>query len=325
MKAMILAAGLGQRMRPLSRLRAKPVLPVLNRPLLHWTLTRLARDGYRDVVINLHYLPATVRDAVGSGEEFGVRVCYSHERKILGSGGGPRSVRHFFGREPFLLVNGDMYFDFDLRSLMKRHIRSGARATLALKANPDPKRYGPVITGRGGRIVSIRRRPERGRGAVGLFTGVQVLDPACLDFLAPGPSDIVAELYIPLLERGEKLMGVRVNGPWFDLGDPARYLASHSALLQQGLSGARGRRLIDRSARVDPTARVVRSVVGARVVIGPGARVQDSVLWSDVTVGDDAGVKGCIVASGVRMAPRRRASGKVILRIGGKQRWARIG
>ena len=141
---MILAAGLGQRMRPLSTLRAKPVLPVLNRPLLHWTLQRLARDGFRDVVINLHYLPASVRDAVGSGEEFGVRVCYSHERRILGSGGGPRSVRHFFGSNPFLLVNGDMYFDFDLRALMKRHARSGATATLGAEAEP---RSAPLRTG----------------------------------------------------------------------------------------------------------------------------------------------------------------------------------
>jgi NDP-sugar pyrophosphorylase family protein len=324
MKAMILAAGLGQRMRPLSTLRAKPVLPVLNRPLLHWTLTRLARDGFRDVVINLHYLPASVRDAVGGGEAFGVRVCYSHERKILGSAGGPRSVRHFFGREPFVLVNGDMYFDFDLRALVRRHVRSGARATLALKPNPDPDHYGPVVTARDGRIYSIRQKPDRRSGAVSLFTGVQVLDPTCLDALPPGPSDLVAELYVPLLAQGEKLVGVRVSGPWYDLGDPARYLASHTALLHQNAQGVRRRRLIHRSARVDPSAKIVRSVVGERVVIGAKARVRDSVLWNDVVVGSEAGVKGCIVASGVTMKARRRATGKVILKIGGRQRWARI-
>jgi NDP-sugar pyrophosphorylase family protein len=325
MKAMILAAGLGQRMRPLSNLRAKPVLPVLNRPLLHWTLQRLARDGFRDVVINLHYLPASVRDAVGSGEEFGVRICYSHERRILGSGGGPRSVRHFFGSNPFLLVNGDMYFDFDLRALMKRHARSGAIATLALKPNPDPRHYGPVITGRDGRILSIRRKPAGQHGAVGMFTGVQVVDPACLERLPPGASDMIAELYVPLLAAGEKLMGVRVPGPWFDLSDPARYLESHSALLRLGAGSIRQRRLIDRSARIDPSARVVRSVVGERVVIGAGASVRDSVLWSDVTVGSGAGIRGCIVANGVTVAARRRTTGKVILKIGGRERWARIG
>lgn len=324
MKAMILAAGLGQRMRPLSNFRAKPVLPVLNRPLLHWTLARLARDGFRDVVINLHHLPATVRDAVGSGERFGVRVCYSRERTILGSGGGPRNVRHFFGSEPFLLVNGDMYFDFDLKGLLERHLRSGARATLALKPNHDPRHYGTVVTDRHGRVLAIREKRANTRGLVGLFTGVQILDPGCLEMLPSGASDLVGELYVPLLEKGEKLLGVRVSGPWFDLGDPGRYLASHSALLQRGVGGVRGRRLIHRSARIDPTARVVRSVVGERVVIGPKARVHDSVLWSDVTVGDGAGIKKCIVASGVCMAPRRHATGKVILRMGGRQRWTRI-
>src|SRR5687767_5450633 len=101
---MILAAGLGTRMRPLTLLRAKPVLPVMNRPLLHWTLDLLARGGVRDVMINLHYLPDTVREAVGTGREFGLRVAYSMEPKILGTGGGPRKVRDFFGGEPFILV-----------------------------------------------------------------------------------------------------------------------------------------------------------------------------------------------------------------------------
>jgi NDP-sugar pyrophosphorylase family protein len=101
MKAMVLAAGLGTRLRPLTLLAAKPVLPVLNRPLLHWTLDRLAEAGVRAAVVNTHHLPGTVRRALGDGRAFGLRLRYSHERRILGTGGGPRAVRAWLGREPF--------------------------------------------------------------------------------------------------------------------------------------------------------------------------------------------------------------------------------
>ena len=147
MKAMVLAAGLGLRMRPLTQIKAKPVLPVLNRPLVHWTLDLLAHHGVTQVVINLHHLPRTVVQAVGSGREFGLQVTWSRERRILGTGGGPRRVRDFFGSEPFFLVNGDVVFDFDLTDLLAKHRAAGARATLALVANPEPRRYSSIVTG----------------------------------------------------------------------------------------------------------------------------------------------------------------------------------
>jgi len=173
MKAMVLAAGLGLRMRPLTLLRAKPVLPVLNRPLLEWTMTRLARAGVRDVVVNLHHLPETVTDVCGTGRRFGLVIRYSDEPALLGTGGGPRAVRGFFGDEPLLLVNGDVLFDLDLRRLLAVHRASGARATLALRANPVPYAYSPVVSDRKGRILSIAGRPAAARGAVSMFASVQ--------------------------------------------------------------------------------------------------------------------------------------------------------
>jgi len=169
---MVLAAGLGLRMRPLTLLRAKPALPVLNRPLIHWTLELLRRHGVTDVVVNLHHLPATVRRAVGDGRALGLRVSYSFERELLGTGGGPRKVRRLFGDEPFLLVNGDVVFDMDLSDLVRRHVASGARATLALKAHRSAAEYGGIVTGPGGFIRSLAGLPRftnllrRPRGAL---------------------------------------------------------------------------------------------------------------------------------------------------------------
>ena len=311
---MVLAAGLGTRMQPLSDLVAKPALPVLNRPLLHHTLELLARHGFRDVIVNTHHRPESVERAVGSGRRFGLRVRYSYEPDLLGSGGGPRKVREFFGDEPALLVNGDCVFDVDLTQLVRRHLESGVLATLALKPNRDPRRYRPVVTDPDGRVRSIRGLPRRARGAVSLFTGVHIVDSELLERLPPGPSDIVADLYVPLLAEGARLLGVRVAGPWFDFGSPAFYLRSQLRLLAQAGGRTRAGSLLDDGVRVDARARVVRSVVGARSRIGKGAVVEGAVLWPGARVGEGASVVGCVVTAGARVAAGERLKKTIVLK-----------
>jgi NDP-sugar pyrophosphorylase family protein len=313
---MVLAAGLGTRMRPLTLLRAKPALPVMNRPLLHWTLDLLAKNGVTSVMINLHHLPSTVMDAVGDGRMFGLRVSYSREPRILGTGGGPRKVRAFFGDAPFILVNGDMVFDFDLRGLVRRHEKARARATLALRPNPDPRRYSAVRTTKDGRVTSLAGLPRPTRGTASLFTGVHVLDPALLDRLPAGPSDTVRDLYARLVEEGETVLGVRVRGKWFDIGSPALYLASQRALLAAGFGGAKGGVLVHPDARVHPSARVRRSVIGPGSVVEAGARVTDSALWDHVQVGRGAQVRDSILASGTRVGVGEKMAGVVVTRRG---------
>jgi NDP-sugar pyrophosphorylase family protein len=311
MHAMVLAAGLGRRMRPLSLLRAKPVLPVLNRPLIHWTLELLRRHGVTDVTINLHHLPTTVQRAVGDGRRFGLRVGYSHEREILGTAGGLRKVRRRFGSGPLLVVNGDMVFDFDLGALLRHHLASGARATLALLPNPDPSRYPPVFADRAGRVFSLPGFEGRRRGSPGLFTGVHVLDPAALDRLAPGPSDSIRDLYAGLLRDGEAVRGEWVRGFWHDLSDPTLYLDSQMALLRRRFGGGRSPRLA-RGARVHPRARVTCSVIGAGCVVEAGARVRRSVLWEGVRVGAGAIVEDTVVTDGAWIEPRTEVSGALL-------------
>jgi NDP-sugar pyrophosphorylase family protein len=310
---MVLAAGLGLRMRPLTDLKAKPVLPVLNRPLIHWTLDLLAHHGVTDVVINLHHLPRTVIDAVGSGRDFGLGVAWSRERRILGTGGGPRRVRHFFGDEPFFLVNGDVVFDFDLTDLLQRHRAAGARATLALAANPQPQRYSSIVTGTGGWVRSLAGLPRPARGQPSLFTGVHVLDPSLLDRLPAGASDIVRDLYAPLVDEGEDVLGVRMRGAWYDLGGPSLYLGSQLSMLSSGFRGLAKGPLIHPAARIHPRARVTRSVVGPRVVVEEGAEVAGSVLWDRVRVGAGARVRGSILATGSGVEARAQVDGQVMV------------
>ena len=307
MKAMVLAAGLGLRMRPLTLLRAKPVLPVLNRPLLHWTLRRLAAAGVREVMVNLHHLPETVTAALGAGRGLGLRIHYAREVRILGTGGGPRAVRDFFGRDAFLLVNGDVLFDLDLRRLCERHRRSGACATLALRPNPDPHAYSPVVTDRRGRILSIANRPRPAAGTVSLFASVHVLQPELLDRLPEGVSDNVRDLYIPLLAEGAHLIGVRARGACYDLGRPSLYRDAQLRLLP------RSRPLVGNGAQVARGARVGRTVVGQGARVLPGVRVFGSVFWEGAVVEAGARVSWAILAQGARVRSGERAERVVVL------------
>jgi NDP-sugar pyrophosphorylase family protein len=295
MKAMVLAAGLGLRMRPLTLLRAKPALPVLNRPLLHWTMEKLAGAGVRDVVVNLHHLPATIEDVLGTGRRWGLVIRYSEEPAILGTGGGPRAVRSLFGSEPMLVVNGDVLFDFDVRRILAAHRSSGAAATLALRANPVPYAYSPVVTDRSGRILSIAGRPRPASGRVAMFASVHALEPGILDRLPEGASDSVRDLYLPLLAEGARLVGVRMGGAWYDFGRPALYRDAQLRLIP---GRGRDRVLVDGAARVAATARLRRSVVGAKARVATGARVERSVLWDGAVVEAGARVKAAIVTTG---------------------------
>lgn len=296
MKAMVLAAGLGTRMQPLTRLRAKPALPVLNRPLLHWTLAALAEAGVRDVAINTHHLPATVREAAGSGRRWGMRIVWSHERRVLGTGGGPRRLRRFFGDEPCLLVNGDVFFRFDLRQLAARQRRTRAPVVLGLIPNPDPRRYSPVTMDRQGLIRAIAGQPGPARGRPWLFTGVHLVDPALFERLPRGPSDSVRDLYVPLLAEGARVEGVHLRGAWYDLGAPPLYLASQLAMIRTRIPGRARGCLVDPGSAVDRGARVMRSVIGRGAMVEEGSLVEDSVVWEGSRIGSGSVVRGSIVA-----------------------------
>jgi NDP-sugar pyrophosphorylase family protein len=320
MKAMVLAAGLGLRMRPLTLLRAKPVLPVFDRPLLQFTLERLAKAGVRDVIVNLHHLPESVVEAIGPGRRHGLRIRYSREPEILGTGGGPRAVREFFGREPFLLVNGDVFFDFDLRALVARHCASGAVATLALRPRPDARAYSPVVTDTRGRVLSIAGRPRARLGTLSMFASVHVLDSRLLERLPAGPSDSVRDLYVPLLAEGAHLAGVRCAGAWYDFGRPSLYRDAQLRMLR-----GRGQVLIGSGARIAAAAAVRRSVLGARSRVANGARVERSVLWPEAVVEHGARVVGSIVTTGGVVRTGERAENVIVLPLGALGPGDRVG
>jgi len=227
MKAMILAAGYGKRLRPLTEKIPKPLLPVGKYPILAWNLLLLKRHGIREAIINLHHLGEQIVETIRDGSGYGMRVAYSHEPEILGTGGGIKQASLYLQNGAFLVLNGDTLSDCDLTALIAAHRSSGALATLAVREDPDAADWGPVMLNDRSRIVQINGQPAAS-GALEtarhphMFAGLHVVDPAVLDAIPQGPCSII-DVYIELLRRERPLAGYHFSGYWSDIGTPERY------------------------------------------------------------------------------------------------------
>lgn len=225
MKAMILAAGLGTRLRPLTDRLPKPLLPVSGRPLIEWTLLLLRRYGVRDVIINLHHLGHLIEQALGDGSAFAMRIAYSREPVLLGTGGGLKQAEPFFSGEPFLVVNGDTLFDLDLTAMAAAHREGRSIATMALRADPEPERWGAVEVDAEHHVLRIngRGRDGGGRTSKRMFAGVHLMHPRLLADVPVGRDSSVIEAYVRAIQGGETVGGYEWSGYWSDIGTPERY------------------------------------------------------------------------------------------------------
>ncbi|MBI4366571.1 MAG: nucleotidyltransferase family protein [Deltaproteobacteria bacterium] len=216
-KAMLLAAGLGTRLKPLTNTIPKPMLPVAGRPLINFALARLARAGVRDVMINLHHLPEQIRRHVGTGNAFGLRAHYSLEPQILGTGGGLKQCEGFFGDDPFLLMNADTLIALDLNKLIDRHFDRGGIGTLVVRKRHAEDPYRPLAVDAHGRLAGF------GTGTH-FYAGVQIGTAALLRQLPSGrPSCLIADGIEPLLAGNRPFWTFLHTGEWNDVGTPDRY------------------------------------------------------------------------------------------------------
>lgn len=301
MKAMVLTAGYGTRLRPLTLETAKPAIPVLGKPLIAQTLQKLASSGITHSRLNLHYLPHTIKQALESFE-FGLpEISYSYETEILGTGGGLKSNESFFDDENFLMVNGDIFFDFSIESIIDFHIKNRATATLALYPQGQPYQYTPIRIDSDYRIRSFpRSRPIKDDSEDSyVFTGVTVLSKDIFSLMKPnGFSDIISDAYENAIALDQKIMGFPVSGYWNDLGTPSRYLCTQKKLF--------------RHYHWDPQIFVANDAilgdgvklgpyvsVGSGCFIGDHCHIEDSILWDNCHVGSGSTIRRCILGKGV--------------------------
>jgi NDP-sugar pyrophosphorylase family protein len=281
MRAMILSAGYGTRLWPLTEDRTKPAIPLLGKPLVGYVAEYLARFDLTDVVVNLHHRPDSVRSALGDGSRFGVKLRYVEESEILGTSGALDNARELLHSDTFVVVNGKIVTDIDLQQAIETHRRSEAVATLVLVPNVRRERF-TIIKVKDGLYNGLAGMPDPTSPAGEpplLFTGIHIMEPRIFDYIPRGVfSDSIVDVYPKAMQNGERIAAHVSSGKWLELSTMKRYLEISLMLLAE-----RGQTCF----------------TGDRSVISDGASVSESVLWDNVTVETGANVSRAIIADDV--------------------------
>ncbi|HEY0365793.1 MAG TPA: NDP-sugar synthase [Pyrinomonadaceae bacterium] len=302
MRAIVLSAGYGTRLWPLTEDRTKPALPILGKPLVGYVAEYLAGYGIDEIVVNLHHRPESVRRALGDGSRFGVKLHYVEEPVILGTSGALDNTRSFFEHETFVVVNGKIITDIDLNAALETHRKANAIATLVLLPNTRRDRFSVVET-EAGRVTGFGRMPvvDGGGDAPLMFTGIHILEPRIFDYVPRGVfSDTVIDVYPQAMAKGETIAAHVASGKWRELSTLKRYLdISVELLKEEGKSFIMGANPV-----IASSATTVESIIWDNVEVGAGAHIHRAVLADNVTIAANDVVENAVVV------PRSLVEGK---------------
>lgn len=322
MKAVVMAGGEGTRLRPITSNQPKPMVPVLNKPVMEYTLELLHGYGIDDVVVTLQFLPQMIKNYFGKGTDLGLNLNYSVEEYPLGTAGSVKNAESYLKGEAFVVISGDALTDFDLAYLIQEHRASGAMATIALKSVEQPLEFGVVIVDDEGRVERFLEKP--GWGEVfsdTVNTGVYLLEPEIFGFIAQDEEiDFSKNVFPRLLDEGVAIHGCTMDGYWCDIGNYEQYVRAHLDVLDGKARikppGVRLRKniwvgdgadidldvemvgpvVIGQNAKIEAGAEIKEySVIGNNVIVKSGARTRRSIVWDNSYVGPHSHIEGCVV------------------------------
>ena len=319
-----MAAGLGTRLRPLTYEIPKPLVPVANRPIMEHILVRLGSNGLGEVIANLHWFPDTIRDRFGDGSRLGIELTYSYEEELLGTAGGVRNVREYFGSDPFLVMAADALTDIDLGGLAEAHRANDGIATLAVKRVPNVSEFGVVVTGADGRVQGFQEKPDPAEALSDLANCmIYVLEPEAFDYFPDQLAvDFALDVFPALLEHDVPFHVHVTDGYWNDVGslpeflqgnldvlggavavEPAGEVVEGDADVEAGEAGINGRVLVGEGAEIAADARIDGpTVIGPGTRVGAGAMVKESVLLPGAEVPANAMLAASIAGGRGRLA-----------------------
>jgi NDP-sugar pyrophosphorylase family protein len=319
---MIMAAGLGTRLYPLTGLTAKPMVPILNRPVMEHILNLLARHGVREVAANLYHYPDEIRSRFGDGSRFGLALRYKQEKELLGTAGGVGTFREFFAGGTFVVVSGDALTDVDLSAFVAYHKSTGGLATLVVKRVSDPSLYGVVVHDEQQRVTGFQEKPARDDALSNLCNcGIYAFEPGIFDFIPSGVfTDFARDVFPAMLAAGAGFHVWPLDSYWNDVGNIEQYrLGNFDALLGRVNVIVPGE---ERSTGVwigAGTEIAASAVIKPPLLIGADCRVEDdATLVGPLIVGDGcviesgAVLEGVIHWNGVRTGRRAKALGGIL-------------
>ena len=346
MRGVILAAGFGTRLWPLTEDRTKPAIPFLNRPLISYCVGYLAEHGIRRIIINLHHQPESIRDALGNGSHYGAEIEYSLEEQILGTSGALDRVRDKLSDDDFVVMNGKIITAMNLGPAIEHHRVSNALATLVLRPNPARERFSIVdvdtrgwITGFGPHPQPVAPGAEPGEPGAGdpqlaapehanspgiaptssverdqvaplMFTGIQILSPRIFDYIPLNVfSHSTVHVYPRAIEAGEPVVAFVSDADWYEMSTLSRYLDA-SLALQHRTCGSQANRglVLGRECAIMPGAEVTESILWDRVVVEAGARVRRSIIGDGVRIPSGSNISRAVVVRRERVRDLDRAT-----------------
>lgn len=341
MKAMVLAAGVGSRLDPLTTQLPKPLVPVANIAVMEHILALLKHHGIRDVVANLHYLPEKLVEYFGDGSRFDMNIEMRQEEKLSGDAGGVRFCRDFLSDGTFVVLMGDLLTDADLGYVIAEHKRKGALASIGLKRVHDVTRFGVAVLDEDGFITGFQEKPKREEALSDLAsTGIYVLEPEVFQYMpATGEFGFGRQLFPMLVKEGKKVLGVEIEAYWSDVGTIEQYWLSNFDVLKGRLKSELQdyKKIVygffnvylAPSAVVAPGVEIMANVIigpncllednvvlkgnvvlGEGTIVGAGAQLEDVILWPGSRIEAGARLKRCIVtAAGITEVPHHELSG----------------
>jgi mannose-1-phosphate guanylyltransferase len=334
-QAVILVGGEGTRLRPLTSTVPKPVVPLVDRPFIAYMLEWLARHGVDDVVMSCGFLATAVRNVLGDGSQYGLRLRFVEEPEPLGTAGALKYAEDLLD-DRFLMLNGDVLTDIDLTAQLAQHERTGAVGTLALVPVADPTAYGLVRLHDDHAVKEFVEKPSADQIDTRLISaGAYVLERAVLDLIPAGRNVSIEREVWPQLV-GDGLFGFAADAYWLDIGTPERYLQGTFDILEGNVATSVADRLgagylsigdrVQADGRIVPPALVDRGctiaagahvgslvVLGEGVSVGEGTKIERSVVLNGAEIGPDCVLQDCIVAAGVRVGKGSEISGGAVL------------
>lgn len=322
MKAVVMAGGEGTRLRPMTSSMPKPLLPVVNRPIMQHVLTLLKRHGLTETVVTVQFLASLVKNYFGDGEEFGMELTYANEEKPLGTAGSVKNAEDALRDDSFLVISGDALTDFDLTELIEFHKRKGGLVTVCLTRVPNPLEFGITIVDDEGKVERFLEKPTWGQVfSDTVNTGIYVMEPEVFDYVeADVPVDWSGDVFPQLMKEGKPIYGFIAEGYWEDVGTHESYVKAQADVLEGKVDvdidgfeiapgvwvaeGAevhpdavlRGPLFIGDYAKVEAGAEIrEHSVIGSNVVVKSGAFLHKAVVHDNVYIGPQTNLRGCVI------------------------------
>ena len=313
---MILAAGFGTRLKPLTIGLPKPMFPLLNRPLLEHTLNFLSSQGIQDIIVNVHHLPEKIVEYFGNGSGFGVRLQFSKEEEILGTAGGLKKAQSFLEKETFLVLNSDVLADISLDRVLKFHKEKNSCLTLVVRQDDEPEKYSPIHLVDEGRITrfmdaTLKHPPTKTQRV--MFTGIQIMEPEIFSRIPANKfCGTTEDIFPTMIEKGLPIYGHLHEKYWIDMGTRETYIQAQTDALEGRLAlktlpskNLEGPLVvppvhIGRDCEISNDAQVgPHAVLGDGCRLSSGAVVENSILWEGATIGSDASIKNSIIGKSV--------------------------